>query len=314
MSHADETSAPGRVAVLLSTYNGERFLGEQLDSLRTQSFGDWVLYWRDDGSTDATPQTVAAFLATLGPGRSVVLPFDGRVGPSESFLRLLRAAAADDCDTMAFADQDDVWLPEKLARGLAALRDVPVAMPALYCARQILVDVGLRRITVSAMVRQPPAFPAALTQNVATGCTLMLNRAAARLIASSRAPGATLHDWWSYLLVAAAGGQLLFDATPVVLYRQHEANMVGAPSSLLRRAVAALRRGPDAFMNGFRQNVAALADQPALASPVAREQIAAIARAMNGSAMQRCAVLRMRGLTRQTWLETMLFRLWFMLH
>jgi hypothetical protein len=186
--------------------------------------------------------------------------------------------------------------------------------PALYCARQLLVDARLRRIALSATVQRPPAFPAALTQDIATGCTLMLNRAAANLVAASRAPAATLHDWWSYLLVAAAGGRLLFDDTPVVLYRRHAANVVGAPASLLHRGLAAARRGPRVFMNVFRQNIAALADQPELISAGASQQVAAIARDLNGGAMQRWAVLRMRGLTRQTWPETMLFRLWFILH
>jgi hypothetical protein len=214
---------------------------------------------------------------------------------------------------VAFADQDDVWLPEKLARGLQALIAVPRDIPALYCARQVLVDATLRRIAESPTIRQRPAFPAALTQNIATGCTLMLNRAAAVLIAASKAPNGTLHDWWSYLVVAAAGGQLLFDPTPVVLYRQHAANMVGAPSSMLQRGVAALRRGPDSFMQVFRHNVAALAAQPELLSPPARAQITTIARALDGGVLRRCGMLRMRGLRRQTWPETMLFRLWFML-
>jgi hypothetical protein len=302
------------VAILLSTYNGERFLTEQLTSLQAQTIRDWVLYWRDDGSTDDTPRIMTEFIARLGAGRSVVVPSDGRVEASESFLRLLRAADADGCAFAAFADQDDVWLPEKVARGLTALGEVPAGTSALYCARQVLVDAGLRRVALSPIVREPPAFPAALTQNVATGCTVMLNRAGIRLIAASRAPGGTLHDWWCYLVVAAAGGRLMFDATPVVLYRQHGTNMVGAPSSLLRRGFAALLRGPRSFMDVFRQNVAALSDQPELISPEARTQVAAIARALNGGRMRRCAVLRMRGLRRQTWPETMLFRLWFMLH
>jgi glycosyl transferase family 2 len=310
----DATPASGGVAILLSTYNGEPFLVEQLASLQAQTIGDWVLYWRDDGSTDATPHMMTEFLATLGSGRFVVVPSDGRVGAGESFLRLLRIAAIDGCEAVAFADQDDVWLPEKLARGMAALSKVPAATPALYCARQVLVDAGLRRIAESATVRHPPAFPAALTQNIATGCTVMMNRAAAGLVAASRAPGATLHDWWSYLMVAAAGGRVLFDATPVVLYRQHEGNAMGAPATLLQRALAALRRGPASFMNVFLQNIAALADQPGLISPAAKAEVAAITHALDGGALRRCAVLRMRGLRRQTWTETMLFRLWFMLH
>jgi hypothetical protein len=310
----EEAPPAGRVAILLSTHNGEQFLTEQLASLQAQTYRDWVLYWRDDGSTDATPQIMAEFIALLGADRSVVVPSDGRIGASGSFLCLLRAAYADGCEFAAFADQDDVWLPEKVARGLAALREVPAATPALYCARQVLVDVQLRRIALSPVLRSPPAFPAALTQNVATGCTLMLNRAAISLIAASRAPGGTLHDWWCYLLVAAAGGRLIFDHAPVVLYRQHGANMVGAPSSMLRRGRAALLRGPGSFMDVFRQNIVALGSQPALISLEARAQVAAIAHALDGGVMRRSAALRMRGLRRQTWPETMVFRLWFMLH
>lgn len=310
----DATPASGRVAILLSTYNGEQFLLEQLASLQAQTIQDWILYWRDDGSTDATPRMMTEFLATLGAGRSLVQPSEGRVGAAESFLRLLRAAAADGCDAVAFADQDDVWLPDKLARGLAALQDVPMTTPALYCARQVLVDAQLGRIADSAMLRQPPGFPAALTQNIATGCTVILNRAAAEVVAASRAPAGTLHDWWCYLVVAAAGGRVLFDTTPVVLYRQHQFNALGAPATLLQRGIAALRRGPAIFMTVFLQNIAALADQPELISPAARAQVAMIAQALEGGAMHRWKALRMPGLLRQTWPETMLFRLWFLLH
>lgn len=306
--------AAHRVAILLSTHNGEQFLPEQLASLAAQTYRDWLLYWRDDESSDATPRLVAAFLTTLGPCRSTVVRNEGRVGASESFLRLLRAACSDGHEIFAFADQDDVWLPEKLARGVAALEASPGGTPTLYSARQVLVDAALNRICVSPIVREPTGFPAALTQNLATGCTLMLNRAAADLVGASRAPAGTLHDWWCYLLVAAAGGRLVFDPTPVVLYRQHASNMVGAPATRLRRGVAALRRGPGAFMSILRQNIAALLDQPELLSACAREQLVTIARALDCGAPRRLSALRMPGLTRQTWAETMLFRLWFMLH
>ena len=95
-------------------YNGEQFLSEQLASLQAQTVHDWMLYWRDGGSTDATPRIMKAFLTTLGYGRSIVVPGDGRLGAAESFMRLLRVAAADGCGAIAFADHDDVWMPEKL--------------------------------------------------------------------------------------------------------------------------------------------------------------------------------------------------------
>ena len=184
------------VAILLSTFNGEQFLDDQLESLLRQTVTDWVLYWRDDGSSDATADIMRRFMAGPGAGRChAVLDPPGRLRPTGSFMALLRAAAETDVAAVAFADQDDVWLPEKLARAMAALQ--PHARPALYCSRQLLVDESLRRIGVSAPLHQPPGFPAALTQNVATGCTLVLNRAAARLVAGSHPPSATLHDWWS---------------------------------------------------------------------------------------------------------------------
>lgn len=312
-----EVSAPGatgeQVAILLSTHNGAPFLEAQLHSLLAQTHRDWMLYWRDDGSSDSTKRVVTRFLADLPQERSAVVASEGRVGGTESFMRLLRAANEAGHARIAFADQDDVWLPEKLARGLAALAAVPDDEPALYCGRQVLVDAGLRRIAISFPVRRTPGFPAALTQNVATGCTVMLNRAAARLIGASRPPAATIHDWWCYLIVAAAGGHVLADDQPVVLYRQHYGNVVGAPATEFRRALAALRRGPWAFMTIFRQHLAALADQQRLLDPGAGEQVVALQRALAGGPVARLAALRMPGLIRQTWAETLLFRLWLLL-
>ncbi len=296
------------MAVLLSTHNGAKFLDAQLDSLLAQTCTDWRLHWRDDGSADATGALMQRF--RHGPGRGRVVVHDARpMGVTASYLALLRAAEA---ELVAFADQDDVWLPDKLARGARALDAVPAGVPALYCARQVLVDAGLRRIGLSSSVRRPVGFPTALTQNVATGCTVMMNRAAVRLVAGSRQPGSTLHDWWSYLVVAAAGGRLLLDETPTVLYRQHPANLVGAPRSLTRRAVAALRRGPAAFMGVLRDHVAALAAQPHLLCPESRAALAVIDAALRDGPRGRAAALRLPGMHRQTWQETLLFRVWFM--
>lgn len=304
--------ASGSVAILLSTYNGAPFLTEQLHSLLAQTHRDWVLYWRDDGSSDDTRRIAGDFLTGLPKGRGVVVQEGERVGGTESFLRLLRAAFAADHAAFAFADQDDIWLPEKLARGVTALRHVPADVPALYCARQMLVDARLRPIGLSPPVRRP-GFPAALTQNIATGCTVLLNRAAAELVGRSQSPASAMHDWWSYLLIAAVGGQVLADDTPVVLYRQHGGNVVGAPPGRLRRGAAALRRGPGTFMRIFRQYVAALAEQAALLSPSAASQVMQLDRALRGGRRRRLRALYLPGLVRQTWVETAVFRLWFLL-
>ena len=309
----DRSGGP-RVAILLSTYNGERFLAEQLASLAAQTHRDWVLFWRDDGSTDGTSGLLRDFAAGPAHGRSVQVDGGTRIGPTPSFLRVLSAAAAASFDAFAFADQDDVWLPDKLARGARALGLAPLDTPALYCARQVFVNEALSRIGISCRLRRAPGFPAALTQNIATGCTLMLNHAAAALVSRSRPPPGSHHDWWSYLLVAAAGGKILADDTPSVLYRQHGRNLVGAPPSMPRRALGALRRGPDVFMNVFRQQVVALAEQPHLLSDGSRDQVQAVAASLRGGVLDRMRVLRRtRGLYRQTWPETLLFRAWFLI-
>jgi glycosyltransferase involved in cell wall biosynthesis len=311
-----DSRTSGRIAILLSTFEGERFLCEQLDSFLAQTHEDWVLHWRDDSSTDRTVAIMQAFARGPGSGRCMAVSDpDARLGARSSYLRLLTAAldVQPGADAIAFADQDDVWLPDKLVRGYAPLAEVPPAVPALSCARQVLVDGRLQPLGLSPRISREAGFPAALTQNVATGCTVMLNPAAAGLVAASHPPPSTLHDWWSYLIVAAAGGRVLVDDVPSVLYRQHPANQVGAPASLPDRAAAALRRGPAAFMTLFRQHVAALEGDADLLSPQARAELQMIRTAMGGSLLDRGAVLTKRGLRRQTWQETAVFACWFML-
>ncbi len=276
------------------------------------------MFWRDDGSSDETTALVAAFKDELGKdglGKerclAVATP-EGHLGITGSFLALLRQVPAG--HVAAFADQDDVWLPEKLARGVAALQAVPADRPALYCARQRLVDEELSPLGLSPRYGQPAGFPAALTQNVATGCTVMLNQAAIALVAASEPPDGTLHDWWSYLLVSAAGGRLIADPVPVVLYRQHVGNAVGAPHSPFRRGVMALRRGPDAFMQLFRRHVVGLLASDAALSPEAARDLRILDDALSAGLLARLRAMRqIRSLIRRTRLETLLFRLWFLI-
>ncbi len=307
----------GQVAILLSTRNGALFLQEQLESIVAQSVATWVIYWRDDGSSDGTPDLMRSFARQAGLDRCIEVGARdgtgiGHIGIAASFLTLLRAAPAG-C-VVAFADQDDVWLPDKLERGLAALSAADPDRPVLYCARQRLVDDRLRTLGLSPHRGPPPAFPAGLTQNVATGCTVMLNPRAAALVAGARAPDGTLHDWWSYLVVGAAGGILIADPVPTVLYRQHRRNAVGAPHSALRRGLMALGRGPDAFMMLFKRHVAALLANPQALSAQAADDLALLQRALERGILARLrAIAQVRSLVRQTRLETLLFRLWFLI-
>jgi glycosyltransferase involved in cell wall biosynthesis len=308
--------SPSRVFILLSTFNGATYLRAQLESLLTQQHANWVLYWRDDGSDDDTVNILNEFAAAAGAGRCVqVTEPTGRVWPAASFMAVLRAAvpAMGSEDGVAFADQDDVWLTDKLARGITALGSVDVTIPALYCARLTVVNARLQRLMETNISPDRCGFPASLTQNIAAGCTIMLNHRAAALVAGSVPPGASPHDWWCYVLVTAAGGRVLVDDAAVALYRQHISNFIGVAPSRMRRTLAALRRGPGVFMNVLRQHVAALAERPDLLCQTSRPIVRQLQRALDGNLLERLRALRLPGLHRQSRLETLLFRLWFLI-
>lgn len=305
-----------RAFILLSTYNGEAYVQELLDSLVTQTHTDWVLYWRDDGSSDATVSIMEQFRDLIGDDRCIRhFGPNGRLGPAGSFMALLRAAApalrAD--DVIAFADQDDIWLPDKLLRGLTALTTTEPGVPSLYCASLVVVDAQLRRLGETLIHPEKCGFPASLTQNIAAGCTIVLNRDAVMLVCASTVPSRSVHDWWCYLLITAAGGRVMVDDVPVALYRQHASNAIGVAQSKTRRALAAVRRGPRAFMDILRQHVDALADQPDLIGAPARESLARLQRGLRGGFSAKLGALRLPDLKRQNWQETLLFRIWFLI-
>jgi hypothetical protein len=122
-----------------------------------------------------------------------------------------------------------------------------------------------------------------------------------------------LHDWWSYLLVTAAGGRVIADDTPALLYRQHGGNVVGARRSHLQRAVAAVRRGPGPFMADLRRHLDGLAANAALLTDPARRDVAYLRAALANGKLARLRALRLPGLRRQGRREGLLFSLWFLL-
>ncbi|WP_160121214.1 glycosyltransferase [Rhodovarius lipocyclicus] len=250
-----------RVAVLLATYNGAAWLPEQLESLAAQQGVEWRLLWRDDASRDASRRVLQDF-AARHPGRVEELGGPaGRLGATAGFLALLRAAPA--ADAYAFMDQDDVWLPAKLARGLARLE----AGADAVCGRLSLADGALRPRGLSALPRMAPGFASLLAHNVAAGCTMMLSPRAREWALTAPPPPGSLHDWWAALLVTGMGGRLDFDPEPMIRYRLHGGNSVGGAPGLLERARRALGRGGAAWWAMLEAHLAALAPLPLAPGP-----------------------------------------------
>jgi hypothetical protein len=303
-----ENIAPHAITILLSTFNGAAFLQAQLASFAAQTHPNWRLYWRDDGSSDRTTEILAEFAAGAGAGRCVQAPDSGlHLGATPSFLSLL--SACDDADLVAFADQDDVWLPEKLANAVERIGDT--REPTLYFARQYLADEQLRPTGLSPVHDMSLGFPANLTHNIATGNSMVMNAGAVALINEFGRPEGTVHDWWSYIVVSACGGRIIFDERPVLLYRQHKNNLIGVPG-LLARAVAALRRGPYALLNLIDRHTETLAERSGRLSPQARIHLKMVQTACQGGLAERFAALRCPHFQRRTALENLLFRYWFL--
>ena len=179
-----------RVYVLMSTYNGERFVIEQVNSILVQLPVDGRLLVRDDGSTDSTPDKIESI---VDPRIEIVR--GENIGFARSFLTLLQQTPPD-AEMVMFADQDDVWLPFKIQRAWKWL--LPHAdTPTLYCSAQELVDEHLRPLQRTPPWPRPPSFSGAIAENIVTGCTAALNRCAIDLLKQGGVPShVRFHDWW----------------------------------------------------------------------------------------------------------------------
>lgn len=231
----DRKSRQEPAIVLLATYDGARFLERQIDSITAQTRPVQILA-RDDGSSDGSLEIVRRY-----KGHVTVLPPDGvRRGASGAFAALL--AAAPPAELVLFSDQDDIWHHDKVARAASALATIPDGVPGLYCSALELVDAEERVIGRSPLWPRPPSLANALVENIASGCTIALNRAAAQLLAAHPPPQqAIMHDWWAYLAVVATG-TVIYDPVPSISYRIHAGNEVGLPTSRIGWLLDKIRR------------------------------------------------------------------------
>lgn len=286
-----------RVGVLLATYNGARYLAAQLDSYAAQSLRPAILMVSDDGSTDETREIVQRF-AAANPDIPVRMLDGPRRGPAANFLSLLRSVPAG-IDLVAVSDQDDVWLPHKLARGARALRGL--AGPALSCGRTWVCDATLSKRQHSRLPLRDPGFRHALVQNIAGGNTMMLNRPALELLqaASAEPSDLVVHDWWIYQIVSGAGGTVVFDPAPLLLYRQHGQNLIGANHGLAAQAKRLWLMLNGRFREWNETNLRALAASAHRLTPENRAILEGFAAMRMAPVWRRIAMLRQLGLYRQ---------------
>lgn len=216
-----------RVVVLMSTYNGALYVHAQLESILNQLPSGGRVLIRDDGSSDGTVTRIQA----LNDARIQVIA-GPNMGFARSFLELLRLAP-DDADMYLLADQDDIWLPDKLQRAQQTIKSARTEV-VLYCSRAQLVTAGLRPIGLTPDHEPARHLRTALIQNIATGCTVAISPALRRLaITPVSLHLIGFHDWWLYVL-ATTFGHVTFDRQPTVLYRQHGGNVIGMGGGIRR--------------------------------------------------------------------------------
>lgn len=289
------------VSVLLCTYNGERFLREQLESIARQTYPGWVVSVSDDGSTDSTLAILQEYKEKWGEEKLRV--FSGpRQGFAANFISLACLSEVQS-EFYAWADQDDIWLDHKLQIALDQLKAIPQDIPALYCGRTELINEDRQSIGLSPLFNRPATFSNALVQSIGGGNTMVFNHAACRLL---REAGKDLtivsHDWWAYLAVTGVGGRILYDAIPTILYRQHDDNIIGSNSSFFSRINRLRMVFEGRFRSWNESNIRALESIDYRLSEENRSILNNFMEARAHRGVRRFICLRRSGVYRQTFL------------
>lgn len=222
-----------QIAILMATYNGAAFVGEQIDSILAQTAHAWHLFVHDDGSDDGTMAVLQRY-ADREPQRITLLSYASQGGACRNFLSMLETVEA---GYYMFCDQDDVWLPEKIEVTWQRMKDLELqhgdATPIIVHSDLSIVDAQLNELSPSFISNQRIRLDAIrqyadyAATNTVTGCTMMMNLAAKRCMARPAAK-ALMHDAWICLSVAANNGIVSFIDRPLVRYRQHGSNTLGA--------------------------------------------------------------------------------------
>lgn len=221
-----------KIQLLLATYNSEKFLNELFDSLIGQTYSNWELLIKDDGSTDATLEIINNYLLKDIRFRYINTKSEGK-GAAGNFMSLLKVA---DADYFFFCDHDDVWLPEKIEKTLSLLdkysKENP-SLPIIVHSDLFVVDQDLKMISESfwksSGIKPKLLKGKNISQvfNHVTGCAMAFNKNV-QTIAFPFTPDIPMHDWWLVIQTLRHGGLIKEINEPTILYRQHLSNEVGA--------------------------------------------------------------------------------------
>ncbi|MEX5683707.1 glycosyltransferase family 2 protein [Pseudomonas silesiensis] len=287
-----------KVAILLCTYNGAEFLGEQLQSFIRQTHKNWVIYASDDGSNDNTLDILKTLQKKVGKDRLFILN-GPRQGFAKNFLSLIKNKSIK-ADYFAFSDQDDIWFEDKLERSIARL-NFAANTPALYCSRTRLVSADKHILGFSPLFSAPPHFCNALVQSIAGANTMLINaRARALLTHTPENAVIVAHDWLTYLLVTGCGGVVIYDPIPTLDYRQHSGNLIGANAGIRDQIIRISKMCSGRFSEWSNQNLLVLDSFKQKLAPDSRLTLDRFKTARQSPFFQRLRLMKKAGVYRQT--------------
>lgn len=227
------------LAILMATYNGERYVGEQLDSILSQTFSQWHLFLHDDGSTDGTLAILKSY-ADRYPQQITLLDYPPQGGAFRNFMSMLEKVES---DYYMFSDQDDIWHSDKIEKTMNAMSKAEQKGEQ----HPVVVHTDLRvvdengKATVSSFWQQAGMHPdmfhtfAQRITNVVTGCTMLFNKPARNAALGKKPNGNPLHDEWVTIRSCAEGGRVVPIFDQLIDYRQHTDNTLGAEACYHRK-------------------------------------------------------------------------------
>lgn len=299
------------IQILLSTFNGAKYICEQLDSIISQDcFSNIKILIRDDGSADETVDILREYSERY---ENIEVFFGENIGVNKSYFTLLQWADKS-CKYFSFSDQDDIWLPQKMSLALSHLSaNDDGSVPYLYASRSEIVTADLEHIGEVLAPKRSPDFFNAVIQNVMPGHTQVFNKKALELILSYGVhEEISVIDWWVYLTVSAKG-KTFFDDTITVRHRQHQNNTIGYETNFLKQFFFRVKRAFGKDKNASSKQVHCLFEHCGSDfSDEYRQELEYYFSSMR-SVVCRSKYIVHTKLYRQTALETIIFKILYLL-
>ena len=242
------------IDILLATYNADKYITQQIDSILAQTYKDFKIIISDDGSKDNTISIIHEYISKL-PDKITLLPFTKNLGVKENFNYLLKNS---NNEYIAFSDHDDIWLENKLEVSIEKLKILENNSPALVYTDKSLVDENIHLISLSSnksenLKAENFNLNKLLVQNTASGCTIMINKKLKNIIGSIPEE-AVMHDHY-IMLIASIFGKIEYIDKPLILYRQHDDNIVGGKKYNLTYIIKKLLNGRKALSDKFQEYI-----------------------------------------------------------